>query len=44
MIFYNILVAVGYLHEKGVMIRDLKDDNILIRRIFDPNNTGESTY
>ncbi|KRX08341.1 Protein kinase-like domain [Pseudocohnilembus persalinus] len=43
-IFYKIMLAVGYLHEKGVLIRDLKDDNILIRRVYDPKKLRDSIY
>lgn len=38
------MLAVGYLHEKGVLIRDLKDDNILIRRVYDPKKLRDSIY
>lgn len=34
-----------YIHnKKNVVLRDFKDDNVIIRRVFDPNNPSKSTH
>lgn len=39
-IFEEILKAFSFVHDHNVVLRDFKDDNILIRRRYDPENLG----
>lgn len=43
-IFTQILQAFSFVHENNVVLRDFKDDNILIRRRFDPKNGEKSIF
>lgn len=43
-IFHQILQAFSFVHQNNVVLRDFKDDNILIRRRFDPGNPLTSIF
>lgn len=43
-IFEQILEAFSFVHDNNVVLRDFKDDNILIRRRFDSSEENKSIY